>query len=122
MAQELYTRPSTHVTVTVIREMLRYANADVEALVSRCRKRDIMDLRRAVCWSLYRCGYTVVEIATIIRRDHSTVSHHILTTNDIVEVDTLYRLYCEGMLIAAERGLSSHGLERPERMHKRRCN
>lgn len=115
MPPPLQRRPSTFVTVSVLREMMDYAQAPVETLIMRNRRREVMDIRRAACWTLHRCGYTVMEIADILRRDHSTICHHIQTTIDIIQVDNLYRLYCEGMLIAAERGLSSHGIERPER-------
>lgn len=61
----------------LIKEALRVAGVEKVGFLSDTRKRPMTDIRCIVCYEARIRGYSLHEIATTIKRDHSTVLYYL---------------------------------------------
>jgi chromosomal replication initiation ATPase DnaA len=58
-------------------------------------KREIVQVRQAVCLLLHRQGLNQTQIARTVRRHHSSVQHALMTARGLVEYDKDFIRFCE---------------------------
>lgn len=72
-----------------IPEDLQLEHQDV--LTTRCRKRDLVDLRSMFCYIAVNMSFTLVSVARFIKRDHTTIIHLKKKAEDLLKTDPTYR-------------------------------
>lgn len=74
-------------------------SVSVEDILSKTRKKDIVDARHYFCAIMRKqLGYPVVAIGRYMDRDHTTVIHSVRTFDDRCSTDEGYRLVFETII------------------------
>jgi len=72
---------------------------DWSELKSKCRKREINDVRQTAMWMIRKgTSMSFYDVGKVFNRHHSTVLHAVKAVENMIETDNMYRGHVEQIL------------------------
>ena len=86
-------------TNQIMSVVCKTTHIDWSELKSKCRKREINDVRQTAMWMIRKgTSMSFYDVGKVFNRHHSTVLHAVKAVENMIETDNMYRGHVEQIL------------------------